>query len=167
MIGALEAFVFARRRLILAIFALVTLVLGTAAARLPLEAGFEKQLPLGHPYMETFLRYQDEFGGANRLLIAVRARDGDIFDPHFFETLEKVTDAVFFLPGVNRSSVRSIFTPNVRFVDIVEGGFAGGNVVPAEFRPVPSDIADVRENILKAGLVGRLVAEDFSACLWR
>lgn len=165
MIGALEAFVFARRRLILAIFALVTLVLGTAAARLPLEAGFEKQLPLGHPYMETFLRYQDEFGGANRLLIAVRARDGDIFDPHFFETLEKVTDAVFFLPGVNRSSVRSIFTPNVRFVDIVEGGFAGGNVVPAEFRPVPSDIADVRENILKAGLVGRLVAEDFSAAM--
>jgi predicted RND superfamily exporter protein len=165
MIGALQAFVFARRRLILAIFALVTLVLGTAAARLPLEAGFEKQLPLGHPYMETFLRYQDEFGGANRLLIAVRARDGDIFDPHFFETLEKVTDAVFFLPGVNRSSVRSIFTPNVRFVDIVEGGFAGGNVVPAEFRPVPSDIADVRENILKAGLVGRLVAEDFSAAM--
>jgi hypothetical protein len=63
--------------------------------------------------------------------------------------------------------VRSLFTPNVRFVEIVEGGFAGGNVIPAEFQPTDADLERVRENILKAGLVGDLVANDFSAALIR
>ena len=115
--------------------------------------------------MKTFLQYRDAFGGADRLLIAVRARDGDIFTAHFFTALRQVTDAVFFLPGIDRSSVRSLFTPNVRFVEIVEGGFTGGNVVPADFQPTPANLERVRENIFKADLLGRLVASDFSAAL--
>ena len=71
------------------------------------------------------------------------------------------------MPGVNRSTVRSIFTPNVRFIETVEGGLAGGNVVPADFRPTPKHIDQVRENILKAGIVGRLVANDFTAAMVR
>jgi hypothetical protein len=34
------------------------------------------------------------------------------------------------LPGVERASVTSLFTPNVRFIEVVEDGFAGGNVIP-------------------------------------
>ncbi|HEX6142592.1 MAG TPA: MMPL family transporter [Geminicoccaceae bacterium] len=165
MIPRIETLVFGHRRSLLAVFALLTLVFAISATQLRIDAGFEKQLPLGHPYMQTFLEHRAEFGGANRLLIAVRARDGDIFRPEVFAAIEAVTDAVFFLPGVNKSSVRSIFTPNVRFVEVVEGGFAGGNVVPADFQPTPEAIAEVRENILKAGIVGRLVANDFSAAL--
>lgn len=163
--AAIEAFVFGRRRTILALFVLVTILMGLQVARLRVDAGFEKHLPLTHPYMRTFTEYQDEFGGANRLLIAVRARQGDIFTPKFFKTIKTVTDEVFFLPGVNRSTVRSIFTPNVRFIEIVEGGFAGGNVVPADFAPTPEGLDGVRENILKAGILGRLVANDFTAAL--
>ncbi|MDX2224332.1 MAG: MMPL family transporter, partial [Rhodospirillaceae bacterium] len=164
-IDTLAEFMFGRRALMLALFAVLTALLAYAAALLKIDAGFEKQIPTKHPYIQTFLKHQDEFGGANRLLIAVNARQGDMFTPEFFTTLKQVTDAVFFLPGVNRSTVTSIFTPNVRFVEIVEGGFAGGNVVPAEFAPTPEMLALVRENILKSGQVGRLVANDFTAAL--
>jgi len=164
-VGALEAALFGRRAVVLAIFAAVTLVLAAGAARLGIDAGFEKRLPVDHPYMETFLEYQDRFGGANRILVALRARDGDIFEPAFFETLEAATDDVFFVPGVDRARVRSIFTPNVRYVEVIEEGFAGGNVIPADFEPTPAALAEVRENILKSGEVGRLVAEDFSAAV--
>jgi uncharacterized protein len=129
------------------------------------DTGFEKLLPTRHPYVQTHLEHQNDFGGATRILIAVRATDGDIFDPGFFSVLKEVTDEVFFLPGVNRSSVRSIFTPNVRFIEIAEGGFSGGNVVPAGFRATPESLARVRENALKAGIVGSLVANDFSAAM--
>jgi predicted RND superfamily exporter protein len=161
----IEQAVFGCRALSLALFAIITVGLAYEAAQLRIDAGFEKRLPHAHPYMSTFLQYREAFGGADRLLIAVRARDGDIFTPHFFDTLRKVTDAVFFLPGIDRSSVRSLFTPNVRFVEIVEGGFAGGNVIPAEFEPTGAALERVRENILKAGLLGDLVADDFSAAL--
>jgi len=93
------------------------------------------------------------------------ARDGDIFTPEYFDTLRQATDAVFFLPGVDRSRVRSLFTPNVRYTEVVEDGIAGGDVVPADFQPTPEGLAEVRQNILKAGIVGRLVANDFSGAL--
>lgn len=162
-----ERGVFAARLPILIAFVLLTLWMGYLASQLRVDAGFMKQLPLQHEYMQTFLDYRQEFGGANRLLVAVMAEDGDMFDAEFFRTLEAVTDAVFFIPGVDRASVRSIFTPNVRFVEIVEDGFAGGNVIPADFAPTPEMMERVRGNIVKAGVVGRLVAEDFDgAMVW-
>jgi len=165
IVSAIEQFVFSHRKLILTLFTLGTLFMGYEVMQLKVDAGFEKLLPLKHPFMKTFMTYQQEFGGANRILIAVRAREGDIFSPEFFKVLKAVTDEVFFLSGANRSTVQSIFTPNVRFIEIVEGGFSGGNVIPADFQPTPEGLALVRENILKAGIVGRLVANDFTAAL--
>ena len=164
-IAGMEGLVFSRRRAVLALFALGTLFMGYQAWQLEINAGFEKHLPLKHPYMQTFTQYKEEFGGANRLLVAIRARQGDIFTPQCFEKIKAVTDEVFFLPGVNRSTVTSIYTPNVRFVEIVEGGFSGGNVIASDFKPTPAGLSRVRENILKAGIVGRLVANDFSTAL--
>lgn len=165
LLTSLERLLFGHRRIVLAAFAVATLVMAWAALQLRIDAGFQKLLPRRHPFVQTFLRYADEFGGANRLLIALRARDGDIFTSEFFGRLKALTDEVFFLPGVNRPTVESLFTPNVRFIEIVEGGFTGGNVVPADFAGAPEDLAEVRENVLKAGLVGRLVANDFTAAM--
>ena len=160
-----EDMVFRHRPLVIAVFAMVSLALAVSATRLEIDAGFEKHLPGSHPFMQVFTKHQGEFGGANRLLIAVRARTGDIFSAPFLSTLREVTDAVFFLPGVNKASVRSLFTPNVRFVEVVRGGFTGGNVVPHDYRGSDEDMKRVRANVLKAGIVGRLVANDLSAAM--
>ncbi|MGY6629891.1 MAG: efflux RND transporter permease subunit [Wenzhouxiangella sp.] len=159
--------IFGIRPLVLAIFAIGTLVMLFFLVQLRVDAGFLKQLPLDHEYMQTFMEYEREFGGANRVMVALVAEDGDMFSAEFFESLESVTDRVFFIPGVDRASVRSIFTPNVRFVEIVEDGFSGGNVIPADFSPSPEAFERVRSNIVASGEMGRLVAEDFSgAMVW-
>ncbi len=164
-VSAIEGLVFSNRKVVLILFGLITLVMCYQVTQIKIDAGFEKLLPLKHPYMKTFLEYREQFGGANRILIAARTKKGDIFTPEFFKRFEKVSNAVFFLPGVNKSTVQSLYTPNVRFTEIVEGGFAGGNVIPAEFKPTPEWLEIVRENILKAGIVGRLVANDFTAAM--
>ncbi len=152
---------------IVGLFLVVTIGMMFAMSQLRIETGFKKQLPLKHEYMQTFLQYEKEFGGANRVLVALVARDGDMFTPEFFEAFETITDQVFFIPGVDRASVRSIFTPNVRFVEIVEDGFAGGNVIPSDYAPSPEMFETVRSNIIKSGEVGRLVSADFSgAMVW-
>lgn len=159
--------VFSIRPIILGVFALGTLAMLVMMAQLRVDAGFMKQLPLDHEYMQTFMEYERDFGGANRIMVALVAEDGDMFTPDFFEDIEAITDRVFFIPGVNRASVRSIFTPNVRFVEVVADGFAGGNVIPADFEPTEEMFERVRSNIVKSGEVGRLVAEDFSgAMVW-
>ena len=161
----LEKLLFGNRRLIIALFVVATAFMGFAARNIHIDAGFAKLLPLEHEYMQTYLKHREEFGGANRILIALMAKEGDIFQPEFFAALKAATDEVFFISGVDRTKVSSLFTPNTRFTEVVEDGISGGNVVPAEFQPTPEGLAQVRENILKAGIVGRLVANDFSGAI--
>ncbi len=157
--------VFGHRRLVIGLFLVATALLAWSGSRLRIDAGFTKQLPLQHPYMATFLKHQQEFGGANRVLVAIVARDGNMFTPAFFDVLKQATDEVFFLPGVDRGRVQSLFTPNVRYTEVIEDGIAAGNVIPDDFENTPEGLEKVRRNILKAGIVGRLVANDFSGAL--
>ena len=116
---ALENFVFGNRKLVLALFAIVTLVMLFFAAQLRVDAGFKKQIPLDHEFMKTFIEYEVEFGGANRVLVAVIDKNGNMFNKSFMQTMENVTNDVISLDEVDDARVRSIFTPNVRFVEVV------------------------------------------------
>ncbi len=161
-----QRLVFGARPIVLILFLLGTAIMLFQASKLRVDAGFMKQIPLEHEYMQTFL-FHKEFGGANRLLVALMAEDGDMFDAEYFDSLEELTNRVTYIPGVDRATVRSIFTPNVRFVEVVEGGFSGGNVIPSDFRPNPEVFERVRANIVKSGEIGRLVTSDFSgAMVW-
>jgi predicted RND superfamily exporter protein len=157
--------VFNNRKAVVILFLLLTVFMAWQASHLKIDAGFAKLLPLEHPYMQTYVEYRDAYGGANKVVIAIRNPSGDIFTPEFFDVLARVTDDVFFVPGVDRTRVMSLFTPNVRFTEVVEDGIAGGNVIPADFEPTPEGLAQVRENILKSNYMGRLVANDFSAAI--
>ena len=163
----LEHPIFDHRKTILFVFAVLTLVFAAVCVKgLRIDASFTKQLPTKHEYMQTYLDPKvEEFRGANRVLVALIARDGNMFTPAFFNALKLATDEVIVMDGIDRGRVQSLFTPNVRYLEVVEDGIEAGNVVPADFQPTPEAMAQVRENILKAGIVGRLVANDFSGAL--
>jgi predicted RND superfamily exporter protein len=165
MLERVSTWIFRHRPLLVGFFVVVTVVMAVFTSRLRVDASFNKSLPLDHPYIRTFTKYQSEFGGANRVLLALMAKQGDIFTPDFFAQLRKVTDETTFLPAVDRAQVQSLFTPNVRYIEVVEDGFAGGNVIPADFTPTAGNFARVRENILKSGKLGQLVANDFSGAI--
>ncbi len=158
---------FANRIPILLVFLLTSVFMAYHASSLRMEAGFEKLLPLEHEYLQTLVEYRDEFGSGNQLIIALTVDEGTIFTKEFFGALKKANEEVFFLPGVARHTVTSILTPNVRFIELVEDGFQGGNVVPAEFRPTEEWFPIIRNNIIKSGRLGSLVANDFSGAMIR
>ena len=165
MLTRIEELIFRHRHVTVLLFALTTVVLGFFAARTHVDASFNKQLPSDHEYIQNFKKYQEQFGGANRVVIALMARQGNMFTPEFFRVLKAVTDETYYLPGVDRSQVTSIFTPNVRYMEVVEDGLQGGNVIPADFTPTPEGLERVRQNIIKSGRVGQLVANDFSGAI--
>ena len=165
MLDKFAAWIFRHRTALVIGFAALTAVMAVFASQLRVDASFNKSLPLGHPYIRTFTKYQSEFGGANRVLVALMVREGDIFTAPFFTQLKRATDEVTFLPAVDRTQVQSLFTPNVRYIEVVEDGFSGGNVIPANFTPSPTNFAQVRENILKSGKLGQLVANDFTGAI--
>ncbi|SDJ70422.1 hypothetical protein SAMN04488540_11215 [Ferrimonas sediminum] len=165
MVNWIEQLLFRQRKLVMVVFAIATVALAFSAGQLKMDAAFTKNIPLNHPYMATYLKHQEQFGGANSIMVAVEDSSGNIFNPKFFEVLREIHDQLFFVPGVNRSLVKSLYSPSTRFTEVVEDGFQGGPVIPADFRPNSEGLAVVKGNIEKAGAVGRLVADDFSAAM--
>jgi len=164
-VGKISYWIFRNRKVLLIVFILLTILLGAMASQLRVQAAFTKMIPLKHPYMATFLEYQSDFGGANKVLVALANKNGTIYDKEFMETLRKVTEEVFFVKGVERSSVTSLFTPNVRYNEVVEDGFRGGNIVSADFAGTPEQLEVVRNNILKSDWMGRIVSNDQTSAM--
>ncbi|GIU47949.1 RND transporter [Shewanella sairae] len=165
LVNGFESYLFRHRAFVILLFAIATIFLGLQASNLKMDAAFVKNIPLNHSYMQTYLKHQKQFGGANSIMVAVEDTSGNIFNPTFFDALKNVHDQLFFIPGVDRAQVKSLFSPSTRFTEVVEDGFAGGPVIPADFSTTEYGLKIVRGNIEKAGIVGRLIAEDYSAAM--
>lgn len=162
----IEGMLFSARHFFLFLFAVLTLFFSWQASQIRPDASFIKMIPSEHPYISNFLQYRDDLSGlGNSVRIAVAARQGDIFDADFQQTLKQITDEVFFIPGVDRSALMSIWTPNVRWTEVTEEGFVGGPVIGPDFDGSEQSLAILKTNILKSNQVGRLVANDFRSAI--
>ena len=186
MVEKLEEIVFRTRGIILAVFAAFTIYSGYYATNLKMTAGFEKQLPAGHEYIQTFQEYRDRLFGSNRIIVVLKEREGDIWNKDFFATYKDLTDALFYMPGVARHTLTSLWTPNSRYFEITEDGFVADDVIPGTItidnidsqcvsRLKTASLATkcepaldiISNNVVRGGFVGRLVANDFSAAMVR
>jgi len=97
--------------------------------------------------------------------VVVATTGSDIFDPAYLATLAKINDEIFLLPGVDRSWMKSIWTPVVRWTEVTEEGFVGGPVMPSTYNGAPESIKELKHNIARAGVVGNLVANDYKSSM--
>jgi len=169
----IEAIAFRHRRAILVALGLFTAAMGWFALQLRMEAGFEKQLPIGHEYIKTFQTYRNDVLGANRLNIVVKARDrgdrkGSIWTPAALKRLYDVTQAVTYLPSVERLGVQSLWTPNSFVNEITEEGFRADPLIAGTITPEqlnPETIANIRRATAQGGFVGTLVSRDETSAM--
>ncbi|MES2489195.1 MAG: MMPL family transporter [Pseudomonadota bacterium] len=157
--------IFKWRAITLTVLLVLTVFFGWNAAQLRPNAGWLKMVPKEHPYMKTFMQYYKDFGGANTVLISLHNNKGDIYQPEFMETLRKASDDAFFIPGVDRARVTSIFSPSILYVEVVEGGLSGENVIPSTYSPTPEMMQRIKRNVAKASVIGRLVSQDQTTAL--
>ncbi|MDF2177528.1 MMPL family transporter [Aliiglaciecola sp. CAU 1673] len=166
LIDFLELVIFRHRAWMIAFFTLMTGFLLFQATHLKLDAAFTKNIPLNHPYMLNYMKHQKNFGGANNILVSVCDKNSTIFNETFFNRLKDVHDQLFFIPGVDRSQVKSLYSASTRFTEVVEDGFSGGPVIPADFSSSDREGLNlVSDNITKAGIVGRMVSDDFKCAM--
>ncbi|WP_404361700.1 RND family transporter [Marinobacter sp.] len=160
----LERLIFNNRALILIAFLVLTAFLGYNASKIQPDASFERMIPLEHPYIVNMLKHRDDLENlGNFVRIAVEVEEGDIFTQEYMETLKLITDEVFYLDGVDRSGLKSLWTANVRWVEVTEQGFQGGTVIPDGYDGSRDSLEQLRQNILRSSEVGRLVADNFKS----
>ena len=164
--AVLERLVFNNRPAVIAICLIISIFLFWNAAQVRPETSFEKMIPLKHPYIEKMLEHRNDLANlGNSVRISVENTNGDIFDKEYMETLRQISDEAFYIPGVDRSGLRSLWSPNVRWTEVTEQGFAGGEVIPQTYDGSAASLDELRNNILKSGQVGRLVANNFKSSI--
>lgn len=161
----LEDFVFKLRPLLLAAFVVLTGFFAYQATFVQLSTEFEKMVPLKHEFIQNLLKHQDDMSLGNDIRIAIETTDGDIFQDDFLQVLKQVTDEAFYLKGVDKAKIQSLWTPNVRWMEVTEDGFRGGEIMPAEYDGSEKSLKQVQANVLRSGQVGRLVADDFKSAI--
>lgn len=155
-----ERALFNHRWVVLLLCALVTVLLGWQVTRLQLNASFEKTIPTSHPYIQNFLKHQADLSGlGNAVRIAVVGSSG-IYDAKYLDTLRKLSDEIFLLPGIDRARMRSLWTPSTRWVGVTEDGLEGGPVIPDGYDGSASKLQQLAANIARSGEIGQLVARD-------
>jgi len=162
----LERLIFNNRPAVIIICLLVSIFLVYQATQVRPSTSFEKMIPLEHPFIQKMLEHRNDLANlGNTVRISVEAKEGDIFTKEYMETLRQVHDEVFYIPGVDRSGLKSLWSPSVRWTEVTEEGFAGGEVIPQTYDGSADSLDELRNNVLKSGQIGRLVANNFKSSI--
>jgi predicted RND superfamily exporter protein len=162
----LERILFSARPVVLAILAILTVVFSYGLTQIKLDSSIEKYIPLQHQFIKNYLVHKEELGsGLSNIKLSVETKGGDIFTKEYMATLQRINDEIFFIKGVDRSALKSLWTPNVRWMEVTEEGFQGGPIIPATYDGSEESLNELRQNVLKSGQLGRLVANNFSSTI--
>ena len=167
-VRGLERFFFQYRKATLGVLLVLTAAMAWFALQLRMDAGFEKQMPTEHEYIQTFQKYRNDVLGANRLNIVVHARKGSIFTVAGLKKLYEVTQGVTFLPSIERLGVQSLWTPNSFVNEITEEGFRADPLIDGTITPeqlTPAIVAEIRGATSRGGFIGTLVSRDESSAM--
>jgi uncharacterized protein len=157
----LERLIFNYRAYLVVACAAITVIVGIAALRLEINASFENMMPQSQEFIRNYLAYANSLRGlGNSVRIVVENTEGDIYSPAYLAALRDINDEVYLIPGVDRSFVKSLWMPVVRWTEITEQGYKGGSVMPDTYNGSPESLNTLRQNVLRAGIIGSLVAND-------
>lgn len=166
--GLPERLIFNSRPSVIILFTLITLFLGYQAYQLKPEASFSKLIPQGHSFIQKMNSHaRDLQASGASLKVSVAVKDGDIFDAEYLSVLGQVADEIFYIPGVNKNGLKSLWSPDVRWTMVTEEGFDAGSVIPPAYsaeNPGPG-LQQLRINLMRSGIVGSMVANDYKSTI--
>jgi predicted RND superfamily exporter protein len=157
----LERGLFNHRGLVLVLCLLTTLLLGWQATHLSLNASFERMIPKDHPFITHYLEHRQELAGlGNAVRVAVANPTGSIYDAAYLQTLQRLNDDIYLMPGVDRVAMKSLWTPATRWTGVTEDGLEGGPVIPDGYDGSVGKLEQLQRNVERSNEIGQLVAFD-------
>lgn len=161
MIKMLEMMAFRLRPVVLgALVPLCLIALWIVLGPLP-NPDPARLLPLEHPYLKT-LTETDGGLPAARIVLLLEARQGTVWSDAMLRRLRDLSIATASLPGVAPLSVRSLWSPDVRYLSVTDDGIAPLPLIELPSKKnakIPAGtLAALPARAMSAGAVGHLVS---------
>ena len=155
-------------KIILIIMCIFTVVfIYGVTKRLSVEVILEEMIPPQHPFIKLYKQYVEQYGGSNSVMVALKVKNGDIFNVQTLEKIKRISDEILFYKDVRRAFVYSIAQRKSK----VAKGHVGGTVdVSAlmwpEIDKTPEGIERLKYNIFtNEAYNGFMVSRDGKATL--
>ena len=124
MINKLSTFISKKPVFVAILLTIVTIIPGYYAYKgLSLKVVLEEMLPAGANNVELFLRFGEQFGGANTTLIEVKNKKGDIYNLEYLKKYKQIAEDVYYNEDTYRHLSQSLV---LRKTKAISGG--GGRV---------------------------------------
>jgi hypothetical protein len=117
-----EEWLFANPKIVLGLIFAVTVFFALALPKLRIYSDFADLLPQKHPYIQTYNRIKENFGGANLVVMAIEVDKGTIFNAETMKLIHETTLAVDNVEGVNHNLLSSLTHRTVRKTFLDESG---------------------------------------------
>ncbi len=163
-----ESWIFSNPGIVLGLILLVTGLFATQVPGLQIYTDFSDLLPQKHPYIQTYNRIKENFGGANMIIMAIEVEKGTVFNEETLALLDKATQGMDSLPSVNHNLVSSLTHRTARKVYLTpEGNFASEPYYdPNKPRRSQEDWERLKKDVTgNPQIYGLLVSPDFKAAL--
>jgi len=164
----LEEKLFAMPKVVLGIILLVTIFFAVQIPALKMHTEFADLLPQNHPYIKLHNEISGVFGGASQIIVSVEVDKGTIFTNEALATINKLTQAVDSLPGVNHNLVTSLTHRTVRKVWLTEDGSMASKAYynPQQPTLAAAELEQLAKDVsANAQVYGLIVAPDLKAAL--
>lgn len=165
-----ETWIFAHPAAVLTMIFAATLMFAIHVPKLQVYTDFNDLLPQNHPYIQTYNRIKENFGGANQIVMAVEVEQGDIFNDTTLRLIHEATQGVDTLPSINHNLISSLTHRTVRKVFVRPDGGIGSALYYDAQKPehTPEQLAQLRQDVMANPQVyGLLVSPDLKAALIR
>jgi predicted RND superfamily exporter protein len=123
--------------------------------------------PADHPFVQVHHEYEEQYGSPFTVYVMVRAKQGTIYEPAGIEKIDRITQAVDAIPGVNHDQVISLTSRKVKSIMLRGSEVHVENLVPRTLPSTPQEWARFRDAVAAAGAVGTLASFDGTASLIR
>lgn len=160
------AFLIRYRRLLVALVAGITVVMGYLASQIEVKTIFSDLLPGNHPYVQVNQRFKQTFGGSNMVSIMLETKSGDIFNPTFLRKVQKLTVDLQQVEGVDTFQIVSLASKKLKEVRASTEGVESRPLMWPELPKDATEMAALKESVLNNPLVyGPYVSTDLKATL--
>ncbi len=154
------------RWFVLALLLALSAFMAWQASKVRLESRGTDLFPSTHPYVETFHKYSDTFGNANRVAVMLEVKRGTIFTIPTLQKIQNVTRAIEKIPGVNNNQLVSIAARKARTFRMKSTGLSAVRIMWPAVPTNEAELAKVHTRVVESGyLYGTLVSIDEKSAL--
>ena len=118
----IDAIVFSYPKVTASIILAITVFFAFQLPSVRMASDFADLLPQEHEYIKTHNKISETFGGANNIIVAIKAKKGTIFTNDTLNRIYRITQSIDALTGINHNLVSSLTHRNTRKIWLNEYG---------------------------------------------